>query len=99
MSGVRQRHARPRVPGLTAPDAGARVATDGGEAPMPRLPHERDESAQAMAPPTRPMRLAADDLAEGRVDTDCRGSPTGRDCSAEVAALLKPPPAAATRQR
>ena len=45
MSAVRQRHARPRVPGLTAPDAGSRVATDGGEAPMPRLPHERDESA------------------------------------------------------
>ena len=33
-----------------------------------------------------------DDLEEGRVDTDCRGSPTGRDCTPELAALLKPPP-------
>jgi len=96
---VRRRNVRTRIPGLTAPDAGARVASDGGEAPMPRLPHERDERAQAMAPPTLPMRLAAEDLASGRVDTDCRGSPTGRDCSADVAALLKPRPATATPQR
>lgn len=99
MSAVRQRNARTRIPGLTAPDAGARVATDGGDAPMPRLPHERDEHTQAMAPPTLPMRLAAEDLAAGRVDTDCRGSPTGRDCSADVAALLKPRPTTAMRER
>lgn len=99
MSAVRRRTPRTRVPGLTAPDAGARVATDGGEAPMPLLPHERDERAHRAGPPTLPMRLAAEDIAEGRVDTDCRGSPTGRDCTPELAALLKAPPAPANRQR
>lgn len=88
-----------RVAGLSDPDSGARVATDGGEAPMPLLPHERDERAHRPGPSTLPMRLAVEDLAEGRVDTDCRGSPTGRDCSAEIPALLKPRPAPATRQR
>lgn len=99
MTAVRRRRSRVRVAGLSDPDVGARVATDGGDAPMPLLPHERDERAHLPAPRTLPMRLAAEDLAAGRVDTDCRGSPTGRDCSAEVPALLKPRPTPATGQR
>jgi hypothetical protein len=85
---------RPRSYAPPLPDQGARPATDGGEAPMPRLPHERDERANAAKEPTQVMQQAHDDLEEGRVDTDCRGSPTGRDCSTEVPALLKPRPEA-----
>ena len=85
---------RPRGYAPPLSDQGARPATDGGEAPMPRLPHERDEQANAGQAPTQVMQLAHDDLEEGRVDTDCRGSPTGRDCTTEVAALLKPRPEA-----
>jgi len=85
---------RPRSYVPTMPDQGARPATDGGEAPMPRLPHERDERAGAQKAPTDVIRQAHDDLAQGRVDTDCRGSPTGRDCAPELAALLKPRPEA-----
>jgi hypothetical protein len=36
-----------------------------------RLPHERDESTQGGGAPSRVMTQAADDLAEGRTDTDC----------------------------
>jgi len=44
------------------------------EKPEPRLPHERDESADSQAPqPSGPQadvaRRAHDDLAEGQVDT------------------------------
>ena len=85
---------RPRGYAPPLPDQGARPATDGGEAPMPSLPHERDERANASQGPTPVMRQAHDDLEKGRVDTDCRGSPTGRDCTPEVAALLKPRPEA-----
>jgi hypothetical protein len=85
-------------PPLNAPDEGARPATDGTPEPMPRLPHERDEHAEAPKAPTRPMRLAHEDLEEGRVDTDCRGSPTGRDCTPELPALLKRPPHTPARQ-
>ena len=85
---------RPRGYTPPLPDQGARPATDGGEAPMPRLPHERDEVAGAAQAPTQVMQRAHDDLEEGRVDTDCRGSPTGRDCAPEVPALLKPRPEA-----
>jgi hypothetical protein len=68
-------------------------------APMPRLPHERDEHANHAKPPTEEVLLGHDDLEEGRVDTDCRGSPTGRDCTPEIAALLKPPPPGTRDQR
>jgi len=84
---------RKRVPGLTDPDEGARVATDGGEAPLPRLPHERDERAGRPAGRTRAMTIAARDVEEGRVDTDCRSSAPAPECGRDVAALLKPPPA------
>ena len=94
--------ARPPLGATASPDQGARPATDDGMAPIPRLPHERDEHADRHAdrsePPTRPMRLAHEDVEEGRVDTDCRGSPTGRDCTPEIAALLKPRPQAPERQ-
>lgn len=50
------------------------LATD--EAPSPRQPNERDESADSQqgqqgAPRAR-IRQAHDDLAAGRQDTDCR---------------------------
>lgn len=45
-------------------------------APVPRLPHERDESSDAHrdGQPRALIRKAHDDLAAGRVDTD-RGTP------------------------
>jgi hypothetical protein len=43
--------------------------------PVPRLPHERDESSDSQTGGVRPiMRQAHDDLASGKVDTD-RGAP------------------------
>jgi hypothetical protein len=95
MTWVRRRP-RSYVP-TTMPDQGARPATDGGEAPVPRLPHERDEQAQAPQAPTAIITQAHDDLEAGLVDTDCRGSATGRDCTPELAALLKPRPEAPRR--
>jgi hypothetical protein len=42
----------------------------------PRLPHERDESADSQRSEPRPkMRQAHDDVAAGRMDTD-RGPPS-----------------------
>jgi len=38
------------------------------------LPHERDESSGDPARPTRVMQTAHDDLKQGRVDTDDRGT-------------------------
>lgn len=44
--------------------------------PVPRLPHERDESSDSHddGEPRPLMRKAHDDVAQGRVDTD-RGTP------------------------
>lgn len=56
--------------------------TGSSDAPMPRLPAERDESADtqtagAPAADTDPLRAdirqASEDLAQGQVDTDLRG--------------------------
>jgi hypothetical protein len=45
----------------------------GAEAPAPRRPDERDESADSQAsPPRAVVKRAHDDLADGRVDTDQR---------------------------
>ncbi|MEO8485683.1 MAG: hypothetical protein ABI585_05025, partial [Betaproteobacteria bacterium] len=88
----RDEHAgKPAVP--PQPDRGARVASDSGAAPLPSLPHERDERAGKPAAITRPLRLAAEDLEDGRVDTDCRGRASARECAGEIPALLKPRPA------
>ncbi|WP_206732427.1 hypothetical protein [Janthinobacterium sp. 17J80-10] len=48
-------------------------------AASPRLPHERDESAdsQAMGAPREDMQQAFDDLERGLVDTDLRGATPG----------------------
>lgn len=45
----------------------------------PRLPHERDESAdsQASGAPREDMQQAFDDLERGLVDTDLRGATPG----------------------
>jgi hypothetical protein len=43
-----------------------------------RLPHERDETSGEPARPTRVMRTAHDDLKQGRVDTDERGTKAKR---------------------
>ena len=59
-----------------------RRRTGGADAPMPRVPAERDESADtqvagAPAPDTDPLRAdirqAREDLAQGQVDTDLHG--------------------------
>ena len=48
----------------------AKVRDDG----VKRLPHERDESPQGQPAPARGiMKQAADDLAQGLVDTDLHG--------------------------
>lgn len=50
----------------------AKITDDGGK----RLPHERDESPDGHnKPPRGVMQQAADDLAQGLVDTDLRGTP------------------------
>lgn len=48
-------------------------------AASPRLPHERDESAdsQASGGPREDMQQAFDDLERGLVDTDLRGATPG----------------------
>jgi hypothetical protein len=89
---VVRRPAPVRVAGLTAPDAGALLASEGGEAPIPLLPHERDERALAAGRRARRIELAAEDVASDRVDTDCRGAAPARECAGELPALLKPPP-------
>lgn len=76
-------------------DGGARASSGTSRAPLPALPHERDESAAGFAAPTMPMRLAAGDLARGRVDTDCHGATPASPCDRELPALLKPAPARA----
>ena len=96
MSWHRRRPA-PRPP-LTSPDRGARPATDGGELLLPRLPHERDEHASEPKAPTLPIRLAIEDLDQGRVDTDCRGATPAAECAGELPALLKPRPEPTRRQ-
>jgi hypothetical protein len=75
---------RPRGYAPPLPDQGARPATDGGEAPMPRLPHERDEQANAAHEPTEVMQRAHDDLGEVASIRIAAGSPTGRDCTPEI---------------
>jgi hypothetical protein len=81
-----------RVPGLTDPAAGAHVTSGTTGNDLAALPHERDERTGHPAIPTLPMRLAAEDLAEGRVDTDCRGSSAANECPRDVGALLRPAP-------
>lgn len=45
------------------------------EGPVPRMPHERDESSDSQqSAPRGVMRKAHDDVVQGRVDTD-RGMP------------------------
>ena len=58
-----------------SPSEGNTVTAQGeNQAPKPRMPHERDESADSQAPEaaaTRRMgKMAHDDLREGQVDTD-----------------------------
>ena len=62
-----------------SPDAGARPATRRN----PRVPHERDESAEATGnrlnenpiPSDRKISQAGEDVKEGRLDTERRGIP------------------------
>jgi hypothetical protein len=73
-------------------DRSPRVSTGTSPLPLPVLPHEHDESPEGFVAPTKPMRLAAEDLALGRVDTDCHGATPASACDRELPALLKPPP-------
>jgi hypothetical protein len=41
----------------------------------PRLPHERDQTTQAPQGARRIIRQAAEDVAQGLVDTDLHGQP------------------------
>lgn len=56
------------------PDPGTLPQKGGGE-PMPRLPHERDESHQSQHTGSRPVgRQAARDIERGLEETDLYGS-------------------------
>ncbi|MBO4122472.1 hypothetical protein J5T34_17230 [Cupriavidus gilardii] len=56
------------------PDPGTLPQKGGGE-PMPRLPHERDESHQSQHTGSRPVgRQAASDIERGLEETDLYGS-------------------------
>lgn len=62
---------------------------------MPRLPHERDQSPEAVSPERDPkVEQAARDLARGLVDTDLRATP-GVD--AQQRERLVPGPAGKSR--
>jgi hypothetical protein len=60
------------MPPPIPPSRRQKTATRRAEAHEPRLPHERDESAdsQHTGEPRQVIRQAAADLAAGRVDTD-----------------------------
>lgn len=66
MSDKRQSHTKPQQGDTTAASS----------APVPRMPHERDESSDSHndGEPRPLIRQAHDDVAKGRVDTD-RGTP------------------------
>jgi len=60
------------------------------------LPHERDESADALRArqaPSERLKLAHEDLEQGREDTDCRGLGASNkpNCPGGGPALGKPP--------
>lgn len=70
---------RPR-PGPAAvgqpPHAPGDAPNDRTTDPRPAMPHERDESAgNTAAQPDPVIRQAAQDLADGQVDTDLRATP------------------------
>lgn len=81
------------------PERSARVSSGTSPSPLPALPHEHDESPEGVVAPTKAMRFAADDLAQGRVDTDCHGATPASACDRELPALLKPAPQDAKRRR
>ncbi len=57
----------------TKPPGQTRTSID--KQPVPRLPHEHDESSDSQTDGVRPIiQQAHDDLASGKVDTD-RGAP------------------------
>ncbi len=63
----RTRIARRRAHGTLLPDT--------QETRVPKLPHERDETADpALGADRRKVRRAAADIAAGRKDTDCYGA-------------------------
>jgi hypothetical protein len=74
----------PNTPGQTT------AQVDGESAP--RLPHERDESADSQVqPPTAVGRQAHSDAASGRVDTD-RGAPMDELYQREMRDATPTPP-------
>ena len=77
---------RPRASGSETSSYGQRQGTANEEphASQPKMPHERDESAQSVGSRQIPVRPPSDgqishaqkDIAQGRVDTDRRGTPS-----------------------
>jgi hypothetical protein len=63
----------------------------GGARELPVLPHERDQRTRGAIKHDPSMLIAADDLAEGQVDTDCRSAtPTAACAGVEVSRPPKP---------
>lgn len=63
-----------RVEKDVATGVAARTARPGRRYSNLKLPHERDESTHRPGKPDAVTRQAAQDLQEGKVDTDCYGT-------------------------
>jgi hypothetical protein len=61
----------------------------GGARDLPALPHERDQRTRGAIKHDPSMRIAADDVAEGQVDTDCRSAMRSAACAGDGAS--RPP--------
>lgn len=71
-----------------------RPQSPGGTRDLPPLPHERDQRTNGAPDRDPSMIVAADDLAQGRVDTECRSSTPAPACAGD-----KPSRPATTRSR
>jgi len=69
----------PRNPAATQPQS------PGGARDLPALPHERDQRTRGAIKQDPSMLIAADDLAAGQVDTDCRSATPTAACDGDPA--------------
>lgn len=64
----------PRAPRRARSGGGDRARRSGADDSAPRLPHERDASADSQyTEPRRVLKQAHDDIEQGQQDTDRRG--------------------------
>lgn len=67
----------PRKPATTQPQS------PGGTRDLPPLPHERDQRTNGAPDQDPSMLVAANDLAQGRVDTERRSATPAPACAGE----------------